>query len=248
VQQSDLQRLTSRPDPTNPKTPSELAWGAHNRRSPGGPRYDGSMTSDERASVENGIWLCQPCGKTIDDAPEAFPKESLRARKSWAEFTAARDSVAVQDEINALLADIDAAHAALVNFSHSWQQSEPAHDFSRFKESTEALLRHSDARKAAYYREINPMVCDVVTRAEVIIGGSAPELDDCKIWSEDGPTNYIGMYMLAGSLQRLRTISHAALKIDGLPLRLPSRRPGASTLYAPAKTVARYWQDEDQQL
>lgn len=33
----------------------------------GGPRYDSNMSSDERKSADNGIWLCQSCSKLIDD-------------------------------------------------------------------------------------------------------------------------------------------------------------------------------------
>ena len=29
--------------------------------SPGGKRYDVNMTSEERASIDNGIWLCRNC-------------------------------------------------------------------------------------------------------------------------------------------------------------------------------------------
>lgn len=32
----------------------------------GGPRYDHYMSSEERKSIENGIWLCQDCAKLID--------------------------------------------------------------------------------------------------------------------------------------------------------------------------------------
>lgn len=34
--------------------------------SKGGPRYDESLTSHERKSYDNGIWLCQSCSKLID--------------------------------------------------------------------------------------------------------------------------------------------------------------------------------------
>jgi hypothetical protein len=36
---------------------------------PGGPRYLATLTPEERASAENGIWLCQNCGKLIDSDP-----------------------------------------------------------------------------------------------------------------------------------------------------------------------------------
>jgi len=34
--------------------------------SPGGPRYCASMTTDERSSIDNGIWLCSNCSAMID--------------------------------------------------------------------------------------------------------------------------------------------------------------------------------------
>ena len=44
-----------------------IGVGAHiTAASPGGPRYDASMTSAERSSGANGIWLCQSCSKLID--------------------------------------------------------------------------------------------------------------------------------------------------------------------------------------
>jgi len=34
--------------------------------SPGGPRYDSNMSSEERKSFDNGIWLCRNCASLID--------------------------------------------------------------------------------------------------------------------------------------------------------------------------------------
>ena len=34
--------------------------------SPGGPRYDPTLSRKRRRSIENGIWLCQRCAKLID--------------------------------------------------------------------------------------------------------------------------------------------------------------------------------------
>jgi len=53
--------------------------------SPGGPRYDMSMSSQERASFDNGIWLCQTCAKIIDDDVIRYTKELLSAWKKAAE-------------------------------------------------------------------------------------------------------------------------------------------------------------------
>lgn len=53
--------------------------------SKGGPRYDESMTPEERKSFENGIWLCQSCSKLIDTDTIRYTKEVLIAWKKVAE-------------------------------------------------------------------------------------------------------------------------------------------------------------------
>ena len=53
--------------------------------SKGGPRYDASMTQEERKSFENGIWLCQSCSKLIDADTVRYPKELLVSWKKVAE-------------------------------------------------------------------------------------------------------------------------------------------------------------------
>ncbi|HEY6342147.1 MAG TPA: hypothetical protein VIY49_11695 [Bryobacteraceae bacterium] len=56
--------------------------------SPGGPRYDPSLSPEDRSSAPNGIWLCQNCAKLIDNDPLRFPAEVLRAWKTLAEHRA----------------------------------------------------------------------------------------------------------------------------------------------------------------
>lgn len=51
----------------------------------GGPRYDEKMSSEERKSFENGIWLCQTCAKLIDSDTVRFTKENLLSWKKQAE-------------------------------------------------------------------------------------------------------------------------------------------------------------------
>lgn len=51
----------------------------------GGPRYDASMTPQERRSFENGIWLCQSCSKLIDTDTTRYTKETLSSWKRIAE-------------------------------------------------------------------------------------------------------------------------------------------------------------------
>jgi hypothetical protein len=56
----------------------------------GGPRFDASLTAEERASAENGIWLCQSCGKLVDNDVTSFPVPLLLRWKEHAETKALR--------------------------------------------------------------------------------------------------------------------------------------------------------------
>jgi hypothetical protein len=53
--------------------------------SPGGPRYDPTISRAERCSANNGIWLCRPCARFIDTDEERFPASLLRQWKLDAE-------------------------------------------------------------------------------------------------------------------------------------------------------------------
>jgi hypothetical protein len=52
--------------------------------SPGGARFDPALTPTQRASADNGLWLCQNCGKLIDSDDEHFTVETLRGWKRQA--------------------------------------------------------------------------------------------------------------------------------------------------------------------
>lgn len=51
----------------------------------GGPRYDENMSSEERSSSKNGIWMCRDHGKAIDSNDPEFTVERLREWKKQAE-------------------------------------------------------------------------------------------------------------------------------------------------------------------
>lgn len=57
---------------------------------PQGPRYDATMTPDQRKSVDNGIWLCKIHGTTIDAKDSAFTVEQLHKWKARAQQDAMR--------------------------------------------------------------------------------------------------------------------------------------------------------------
>lgn len=76
--------LTLAPSPGDPEKIIFLGVGAHiTAASPGGPRYDPTLTAAQRSSVENGIFLCQACAAMIDkNGGRDFPVELLRRWKS----------------------------------------------------------------------------------------------------------------------------------------------------------------------
>lgn len=86
----------SRPDcraatagPGEGRRPADVGVAAHiTAASPGGPRYDSSMTPEIRASVSNGIWLCAIHAKEVDDDATTYTVEVLRAWKEHAEVHA----------------------------------------------------------------------------------------------------------------------------------------------------------------
>jgi hypothetical protein len=51
----------------------------------GGPRYDKTLTSEERRSPSNGIWLCAICGRLIDTDKNRFTADLLRKWKAESE-------------------------------------------------------------------------------------------------------------------------------------------------------------------
>ncbi len=58
--------------------------------SPSGPRYDPSLSTNERTYGGNGIWLCQNCAKLVDSDQPKYDVEKLHEWKSDAEAAAAR--------------------------------------------------------------------------------------------------------------------------------------------------------------
>jgi hypothetical protein len=80
--------LTSGPS-TNPLKAVNVGVAAHiTAAAKGGPRYEPSLTPDQRKSIGNGIWLCQKCAKLVDNDPLRYTVASLQAWKQEAEDAA----------------------------------------------------------------------------------------------------------------------------------------------------------------
>jgi hypothetical protein len=85
----DCRALTVGPSDADPAAFANIGVAAHiTAASPGGPRFDPTLTPEERRSVTNGIWTCQNHGKEIDDDVVRYSFDLLRAWKHHAEVEA----------------------------------------------------------------------------------------------------------------------------------------------------------------
>lgn len=70
--------LTVGPSAENQFSVTNIGVAAHiTAASKGGPRYDPSMTSEQRSSINNGIWLCHNHGASVDRDTVTWPSEKL---------------------------------------------------------------------------------------------------------------------------------------------------------------------------
>jgi hypothetical protein len=53
---------------------------------PGGPRYDSSLSPQERKNIRNGIWLCANCASLIDRDVDTYPTDLIEEWKEQAEL------------------------------------------------------------------------------------------------------------------------------------------------------------------
>lgn len=82
---------TTGPTTDNTKV-NNIGTAAHiTAASPGGPRYDKSLTYEQRRSIDNAIWLCTNCSKDIDNDPETYSIELLENWKKSAEDSAQKE-------------------------------------------------------------------------------------------------------------------------------------------------------------
>jgi hypothetical protein len=73
----DCHKVTSGPHSEDLKAVN-LGVAAHiTSAAEGGPRYNPSLTPQERSSISNAIWLCQNCAKLVDNDTTKFPEQLL---------------------------------------------------------------------------------------------------------------------------------------------------------------------------
>lgn len=76
-------RLTIGPDLKDSELSNKTGRACHiTAASPDGPRYDMSLTKDQRTHIDNGIWLCATCSDLIDkNDGGGYPVAHLRRWK-----------------------------------------------------------------------------------------------------------------------------------------------------------------------
>ena len=96
---------------------------------PGGPRYDSTLTPEERRSAGNGIWLCETCAKIIDADAEAYPVALLEEWKTIAEATAFLElrGLMVLKDNRALLENIESKIPELIAEMRNDLEINPVH-------------------------------------------------------------------------------------------------------------------------
>jgi ribosomal protein L37AE/L43A len=77
--------LTSGPNAEDDKA-TRIGVGAHiTAAAYGGPRYDDALSSEDRKSIQNAIWLCQNCAKLVDSDSLHYPVGLLLRWKAHSE-------------------------------------------------------------------------------------------------------------------------------------------------------------------
>ena len=84
---------------------------------PGGPRYDSTLSREQRRHQANGIWMCQTHGKLVDSDDKHFTIEMLRTWKRDAERRAFQALVApaARQELQVEPKALDAAVQRLID-------------------------------------------------------------------------------------------------------------------------------------
>jgi hypothetical protein len=81
-------QLTSGPQQESPGAVN-IGVAAHiTAASEGGPRFNPNLTSEQRSSIANGVWLCQNCAKLVDNDEAAYPVDRIVEWKNAAESAA----------------------------------------------------------------------------------------------------------------------------------------------------------------
>ena len=151
----------------------------------GGPRFDPAQTREARRAMENGIWLCQNCGKLVDADEQKFAVEVLVGWKRDAQARAFRALVATglsasaqeTDRVGAIIAT-DHASPGGAGFDHLFTQirAAPRADLVAYKRapfwsgaSIELTLRlHGDESAPPFSISKLPLAVEIAPEIAIV--------------------------------------------------------------------------------
>lgn len=137
----------------------------------GGPRYDETLTAEERKSIQNGIWLCQNCARLIDVDVLRYTVEVINKWKLDAEELARKE---LERKETASNHDVLQHQIDVINQS-KLQAEESA---KRELEGKETALNHDEVGYSCPYCDtfvkLGKVVC-VGCHAEIVYGSTKYE-------------------------------------------------------------------------
>lgn len=201
-------RATCKADPVDESNYIDLGIAAHiTAASSGGPRYDPTISSEDRRSTKNGIWLCHRCAKEVDAAVSAYSVEVLKTWKIQAETITARDVAATPDEIASLIAQIERVTGEINSYIAI--QAEESHTYlmaskENWDEYTSKMIKQSHDTQLGYDRLFEPIIQEITTRSTNILGPDNEAVSQTKGVATYARTNLLGMRDMVILLEQLR--------------------------------------------
>lgn len=103
----------------------DVGFAAHiTAASPGGPRFDSTLTPDQRKHHSNGIWLCGTHAKLIDSDESHFTVEELHAWKRLAMRRSFQEVVSSAPSLVEVQLDDDADVQAVLDLLRGYSESD----------------------------------------------------------------------------------------------------------------------------
>ncbi len=217
----DCRKCTSGPHTEESKAVNVGAAAHITAASPGGPRYDRSLTSDERSAIGNGIWLCQNCAKLVDNDEEKYPKALLRRWKEDAEQEANRqvESSGPREQANEIMKELKEIREALKRRLTPEEQADVdllVEGFFNAKVDSD----YTASRYAAWLHELDPEDARwIFLRAKHDIGllKTWNVMEAAGVMVTESEEREISNYVGAIDVGRLETAFRETAEICGIP-------------------------------
>jgi hypothetical protein len=203
-------RATAKADPSDEENWIDLGIAAHiTAASPGGPRFDPSLSPEERRSAKNGIWLCYHCAKEADSATSTYTVPTLRTWKTQAEACTARDAAATLDEISHLIAAIEQARSAIDAYVKEVRERRQEFDTLPHDENTrelyiQKLIQQGSETQIGWDARLAPRIRELLVRGTGMLGSQHAAIVESQRVASFARTNPLAMQDMADKLDSLR--------------------------------------------